>query len=83
MKHSTFEELFAQAIGTEVLKYLSHEDAWKTLVQGLESTALPVLTKIQAILNDEALDDPACFRRIDAIVEAFHQSGLSTTRHDF
>lgn len=25
MKHSTFEELFAQAIGTEVLKYLSHE----------------------------------------------------------
>ena len=83
MEHSTSEELLAQAIGTEVLKYLTHEGTWKTLVQGMESTALQVLAEIQTILNDETLDDPACFRRIDAIVDAFHRNGLSAARHDF
>ncbi|MCI9512532.1 MAG: hypothetical protein HFG13_09150 [Oscillibacter sp.] len=44
---------------------------------------MQVSAEIQTILNDETPDDPACFRRIDAIVEAFHRNGLSAARHDF
>ncbi len=83
MEHSTFEELFAQIIGTEVLKYLFGEGVLKTLSQEAESAAVRVLAEIRTVLDDEALDDPTCFRRIDAIVSAFHAQGISTTRHDF
>lgn len=83
MDHSIFEELYAQAIGTEVLKCLHREGLLKALAQETESAALRVLSEIQTILNDGTLDDPDCFRRIDDIVSAFHAQGLSTARHDF
>lgn len=83
MDHLTFEELFAQAIGAEVLKYLSEESLLDTLTREAESAAVGALADIQTILNDETLDDPDCFCRIDAIVKTFHRRGLSTARHDF
>lgn len=83
MERSTFKELYAQTIGTEVLKYLFGEGVLKTLTREAESAAAQTLADIQAVLNDETLDDPACFRRIDAIVDVFHRHGLGTTRHDF
>lgn len=55
----------------------------EAVAQEAGSAALQVLTEIKTILDDDALDDPACFRRIDAIVDAFHKSGISTIRHDF
>lgn len=83
MESPIFEELYAQAIGAQVLKYLLQEGALETLAGKTESAALRTLSEIQAILNDDALDDPSCFRRIDAVVNTFHARGLSTTRHDF
>lgn len=83
MNHSILEELYVQAIGTEVLKYLYKEGVLKTLAQETETAALRVLSEVQTILNGSTLDDPVCFRRIDAIVSAFHAQGLSTNRHDF
>lgn len=83
MDPSIFEGLYAQAIGREALKYLSRADVREAAVQEARSAALQVLTEIKTILDDDALDDPACFRRIDAIVDAFHKSGISTIRHDF
>lgn len=77
------ENLFAHHIGTEILKYLTQTHKLDHLVQGTESAAIQVLSEIQSVLDDETLDDPTCFRRIDAIVDAFHRHGLSTTRHDF
>lgn len=83
MEDPIFEELYAQAIGKQVLKYLLKEGVLDMLAQETESAALRVLSEIQTILNDDEMDDPSCFRRIDAIVNAFHTQGLSTVRHDF
>lgn len=83
MEHSTFKELYAQTIGMEVLKSLSGEDILEALARKTDAAAFQALSEIRAILDDESLDDPACFRRIDAIVETFYRHGLSTTRHDF
>nr|WP_325184785.1 hypothetical protein [uncultured Oscillibacter sp.] len=83
MEHSTFKELYAQTIGMEVLKSLSGEDVLEALARKADAEAFQVLSEIRAILNDENLDDPARFRRIDAIVETFYRHGISTTRHDF
>lgn len=83
MEHSTFKDLYAQTIGMEVLKSLSGEDVLEALARKADTKALQALSEIRAILDDETLDDPACFRRIDAIVETLHLHGLSTTRHDF
>lgn len=83
MEPSTFKELYAQTIGMEVLKSLSGEDVLEALARKTDSEAFQALSEIHTILNDEDLDDPTCFRRIDAIVETLHRRGISTTRHDF
>ena len=34
-------------------------------------------------LTDDAVEDPACLHRIDAIVNAFWSKGIYTPRHDW
>lgn len=46
-----------------------------------ELCTVQLLRRIKEILDDEALDDPTCFQRIDAIVSAWHEAGLETDRH--
>lgn len=42
------------------------------------------LQQIKAILDDESLDDPECFLKIEGIVQAFEALGSGCgTRHDF
>ncbi len=45
--------------------------------------AVELLEKIRAILDDDSLSDPACFHRIDAMVDAFQTAGVPTARHDW
>ena len=40
-------------------------------------------SEIKAILDDDTLEDPECFHRIDAMVGAFGAKGLYTPRHDW
>ena len=40
-----------------------------------------LLREIFAILEDNTLDDPECFYRIDLIVRAFQRAGIGTRRH--
>ncbi len=49
----------------------------------VEGDALYILEKNQTILNDDTLDDPECFERIELIVKTFYANGLSTNRHDW
>lgn len=83
MENSVFENLAAQVIGAEVVNYLHREGVLDGLAQEVETAAVRALEEIRAVLDDESLDDPACFRRVDAIVEVFHRNGLNTGRHDF
>ena len=49
----------------------------------LNAEAMNLLSEIKAILDDDAVEDPECFRRIDAIVNAFGAKGIYTPRHDW
>lgn len=75
------DELYARAIGWQVLDYLRSEHTGE-VAKEIEGDALRILEKIQTILNDETLDDPECFERIELIVKVFYTNGLSTDRHD-
>lgn len=80
MYNTVLENLYATAIGREMLHYLKDRgpDFW---AERVESEAAALLGEIKAILDDPTLDDPECFQRIDGIVSAFHRAGLPTTRH--
>lgn len=80
MWNSYMENLYAKAIGQEVLRYLKTCGP-TVLAQQAEHTATVILFEIQQILNDDTLNDPECFYRIDEIVNIFHRSGLPTSRH--
>ncbi len=82
MELSAKDELYARAIGWEVLNYLRKEHP-EAVADEIEGDAMQVLEKIQIILNDNTLSDPDCFERIEAIVQTFYANGISTTRHDW
>lgn len=74
------EELYARAIGLEILKYVKDCDLHR-LARQVNTEALLLIQEILEILDDAALDDPECFSRVDLLVRAFHSCGLLTTRH--
>ena len=78
------DELYARALGWEVLRYIQdQEDRLHNMKQDTEGDALRVLEQLKRILDDPTLDDPDCFLRIEHIVQAFYAHGISTTRHDW
>ncbi|MBQ3054680.1 MAG: hypothetical protein IJC88_01090 [Oscillospiraceae bacterium] len=50
----------------------------------IEMKCYRVLLSIREILDDDTIDDPACFERIERIVSLFEQLGSNGgSRHDF
>ena len=81
MDEWTAKQLCASAIGECAIMFLD------TLMEGelaimSESAAISLISQIKEILDDQSIDDPTCFMRIDAIVDAFLATGISTQRHD-
>ncbi len=83
MKLLCYEDLAVRAIGLEVLKYLEEAEIMKSPELKTEYKALQILEEIQCVLNDNSLDDPECFHRIEAIVNTMETNGIHTTRHDW
>ena len=81
MKYTIAEELVAHDVGLAVLEYLSDRWTPDRLAQEAENRALKVLEDIRRILDDKDLEDPECFRRIEAIVNVLEENGIRTTRH--
>lgn len=79
MDLSLSEELIALTIGRDVLSYLQNQ----SLAREAQCEAVHLLEEIRCILDNDTLDDPECFYKIEAIVSAFHAHGIDTTRHDF
>lgn len=75
------EHLWAKIIGQEVLKFAKDESIDRG--QQVDGAAVKLLERIKAILDDDALDDPECFGQIEAVVDAFHEAGIPTSRHDW
>lgn len=74
------EELWVRVVTQELLKFARHVNTG-TAVPLVDSEAVRVLSEIKRILDDPSLEDPAYFYRIDAIVDEFYRTGLSTRRH--
>ena len=80
MDEQTAKQICANAIGNYIITYLDCLSD-KAIAHMTELCAVQLLRRIKEILDDEALDDPTCFQRIDAIVSAWHEAGLETDRH--
>ena len=76
----TARQLCANAIGNYIITYLDCLSD-EAIAHMTELCAVQLLRRIKEILDDEALDEPTCFQRIDAIVSAWHEAGLETDRH--
>lgn len=76
----TARQLCANAISKYIITYLDCLSD-EAIAHMTELCAVQLLRRIKEILDDEALDDPTCFQRIDAIVSAWHEAGLETDRH--
>lgn len=79
MDWTVSESLTALTIGRAAMDCMDRE----TLARAVNSPILELLEEIREILNDEGLDDPECFHRIDALVSAFRRRGVEVSRHDF
>lgn len=77
---SVADELWVRVIAQEMLKY-ARAAGEEAIARKADSEAVRILSEIKKALDDPSLDDPECFYRIDAIVDAFYQAGLSTQRH--
>ena len=80
MGEQTAKQICANAIGNYIITYLDCLSD-EAIANMTELCAVQLLRRIKRILDDEALDDPTCFQRIDAIVSAWHEAGLETDRH--
>lgn len=77
------DEVFANVIGRKVLQYCKCQHVLDEAAQDSESAALSALAKIRNILNDETMNDPQCFYRIEAIIDTFYAHGIRTSHHDW
>ena len=75
------EAIWAKTLGEEMLKYLKSHDL--DVAKRTTHAAMEVLGRIKEILDDESVDDAECFQRIEEIVDAFHEAGIYTSRHDW
>ena len=83
MELTAQEELAAEAIGLEAMRYLKQTETIRRIARETEKRAIEALEEIRRVLNDDSLEDPECFRRIEAILTALENAGIFTRRHDW
>ena len=78
-----FKEIFVQAlISGDVEVVFKGRDS--TVTEVIEGQCYQALEKIKAIIQDDNLDDPECFQKIEAIVCTLEEIGSNGgSRHDF
>lgn len=74
------QNLCAQAIGGYVMTCMQNCD-YLTLAEQVDSEAVRLVEEIKAILDDDTLDDPECFERIELFIKAFYHHGIPNRRH--
>ena len=78
------ESMYAQALGWELLNCLKEEDRnIARRIREIDSRAVQILEEIREVLDDDTLDDPDCFERIEKIVKIFYKNDIDTLRHDW
>lgn len=72
----------ALAVGTLILEYV-RALPMEAIADLTDRSALCLLEAIKSILEKDGLDDPQCFHRIEAIINAYEACGISIKRHDY
>lgn len=80
MDEPILKDLYAKSLGDLIMTYYERISP-ADIFQKAESNALALIAEIKNILDDRTLSDPDCFQRIDRMVSAFYQAGLSASRH--
>lgn len=76
-------QLFTKALENQKIT-VSFADENFDIQKSLESASVAALGRIREILNDATLEDPECFKKIEAIVCEYEALGLHCgDRHDF
>lgn len=62
----------------------SDEEKQSLLAELIQNRACQALEDIRKVLDDDRLDDPTCFYRIEEIVRIYEKTGSNGgSRHDF
>ncbi len=78
-----FKEILAHALTTGEIRVIFSCNA-PDLSELVESTSYKALQKIKAIIEDDSLEDSACFMKIEQIICTLEDLGISCgNRHDF
>lgn len=72
-----------EELAAEAMRYLKQTETIRRIAQETEKKAIEVLEEIRRVLNDDSLEDPECFQRIEAILTALENAGIFTSRHDW
>ena len=80
---SAKDELTIYSIGALVLSHIKKDEVLKEILLAAESNAMKTLNEIQEALDDDTLDDPECFKRIEAILKVLENNGITSSRHDW
>ena len=80
-------ELYREIL-TKALMYgqvrVTFENPGMDVSKIIEGTCYQALEKIKAIIDDDSLDDPSCFMKIEEIVNTLEEIGSTGGfRHDF
>ena len=76
------EELTALVIGQAFLNQMKNHGVMQDILAAVDSHAMRILEEIVQTLDDETLDDPECFKKIEKILTVLESNWLGSTRHD-
>lgn len=72
---------FEQGIIADLLREVRFDTVLEKLAK---ERCVQALKEIRAVLDDDTLEDPECFERIEKVVEIYEDLGIGGgSRHDF
>ena len=79
----TRETMLALSIGEAVLAYMRQAGVMQDIYRAVDSRAVRMLEMIARALDDDTLDDPECFWKIERVMDVLEENWIGTSRHDW
>lgn len=77
------ETMTALSIGEAVLAYMKQAGVMQDIYRAVDSRAVRMLEMIARALDDDTLDDPECFWKIERVMDVLEENWLGSSRHDW
>lgn len=82
-KYRFYQELTAKLMENEKVE-ITFPGMQSPLEEAVEARCFTLLWKIKEVIDDDSLDDPECFQKIEAIIQLLEDAGSGGgLRHDF